>query len=64
MVLAISRRIIELELILAHMTQRPVLRVGEGGCGRNQLDPSKTNPAMPLQHANRLFFWWCPRSKG
>ena len=47
-----------LELILAHLTQKPMLRVGEGGCGWALQEPRANGPAMPLQHANRLPFRW------
>ena len=45
-------RELELELIPTHMRQKPVLRVGEGGCGRTLQGPRNKDPTMPLHHAN------------
>ena len=55
---------LELELILTHMTQKQLLRVGEWVRGRTLQEPRNKGPAMPLQHANRLPFRWYPRSYG
>ena len=53
---------IELGLILTHVTQKPMLRVGErsaGVLGKKQ-EPRALHRTMPLQHANRLSFRWFP----